>query len=267
MFARLLKHQLKSTYKEFIVLYAILIVSGFFVGLFTGMRAETLLIISLCVFVFSILGVIIFFMISFFKICATSMFGKRGYLTFSIPVSVHQLILSKVLTMSIYALGLAISFFISFALIFIFISPSIAVEIFSVIGELMDVFNGYNPFIGVLVISDSIISFFYSVLLIMFCFTLANCSQSKKGRTALAIAYYIIIGMVVSIATSLPFFNFVIATDINGSLFVSSMYKIAFDGIECVPVLDLTSYLIHILGAVGFYCGTVYLMNHKLELE
>ncbi len=265
MFARLLKHQLKSTYLTFNILYGVIILLGLLLGV--SLKNTLLFTILIILFAFSLIAVAIFYVMSMFQICATSLYGKRGYLTFSIPVSPHQLILSKILTVFLYGLGLVLSFIIAFYLVFFVISPENAFEIFGELGNIIAaVFS--SPAVAVLSFINFIVSFISGLMLIFFSFALANSGISNKNRNVIAVLIYIGLNIILSILEAFNILDFNICMNIynkNQLAILTSSQLISYT--DFTPFFNINSFIIDIISGVGLYFGSVYLMSHKLELE
>ena len=97
MFKRLLKHQLKSTWKEFNIAYGVIIGLALLLILSIKVKNEALITISVILFscsALALLGLMIYFVIKLFY---STTYGKQGYLTFTLPISTHALIISKII--------------------------------------------------------------------------------------------------------------------------------------------------------------------------
>lgn len=266
MFARLLKQQLKSTYKIFNILYASIIILGLLLGL--SFKIETAFTIIMVVFVYSIFGVLIFYIANMLKICSTSLYGKRGYLTFCIPVSPHHLIISKILTIFLYGFGLTLSVIIAIFLASILISPKDTASIFGEIGSFIQTIFS-NPLVTIISFINYFVSFTASLMLIFFAFALANTGIFNKKRSGMAVLIFIGINIVLEVILSLfADFNLSICVNIYDSskLAILTTMQINNSG-EYVPFFSFTSFFINLLSLIGFYFGTIYLMKNKLELK
>ncbi len=265
MFARLLKHQLKSTYVTFNILYGVIILLGLLLGI--SLKNTLLFSILIIMFAFSLIAVVIFYVMSMFQICATSLYGKRGYLTFSIPVSPHQLILSKILTVFLYGFGLVLSFIIAFYLVFFVISPENAFEIFGEFGKFIaSVFS--NPAVALLSFINYIVSFVSGLMLIFFSFALANSGISNKNRSVIAVLIYIGLSILLSIIKEFNILDFNICINIynKNQLAILTTDQIISSS-EFSSFFSINSFIVDLISGVGLYFGSVYLMTHKLELE
>ena len=144
MFKRLLKHQLKSTWKEFNIAYGVIVGLALLLILSIKAKNDALITISIILFACSALalsGLMIYFVIKLFY---STTYGKQGYLTFTLPISTHALIISKIISALLYMVGFAISFFVSALLFDLFLDSSLIERYLPTIGELFDIINA-NP--------------------------------------------------------------------------------------------------------------------------
>lgn len=135
MLGKLLKHEWKSIWKIPIILIGVLLAIAFLAGL-TFMAPlwsrdlfgqEILIFMLWMLFYFAIIGVSIgitlYLAIHFYK----SMFTDEGYLTHTLPVSSHQLLISKILPMMAWTvismLGILVSIGIFGGMAFAFLLP------------------------------------------------------------------------------------------------------------------------------------------------
>ena len=95
MFKRLLKHHLKSTWKEFNIAFAIIIILGLFLALAIRSKNEAFIIITGITFYASFIALSVLLINFHIKLFYSTTYGKQGYLTFTLPISTHALIISK----------------------------------------------------------------------------------------------------------------------------------------------------------------------------
>ena len=118
MFTRLLKHQLKSTWKEFVIAYSIIIASAFIFSIVYNSQLSTIGTIFGIIYVFSLMAAM--FLIGFYSLkLFTSMYDKEAYTNFTLPVSSHSMVISKTLSVLIYGIGYLLSGIISILLMIV----------------------------------------------------------------------------------------------------------------------------------------------------
>ena len=163
-----------------------------------------------------------------------SVYDRQGYLTLTLPVSEHQIILSKLLGAFIWSLISSAVFFLSIYIIFATIDPNMVDSYFF---DYLFVHYIENFWL-------TLISFFISTVAGILCIYLSiSIGQLfNEYRTALAVLAYIVIHIVLG-------FVDIFSPSLNYSMMMSA---------EIFKNL--------ILSAV-FYLGTYYILKNKVNLQ
>lgn len=206
MFGKLVKYEIKSAGKWYVMLYlATLLFSAIF-GL--GMKVlfgssyatieyvdnqpiSTLSSLSLTFVMFVIIALIIALNISTFFLVINrfykNVYGREGYLTMTLPVTSHQIILSKLTAAALWG-GLA--FLTTIASFFIFLSPSFDLgQIMEELPVYIKMANDYVPL--PLVFVSGIVSTFSGVLLTYLAISVGQLFQNRRGLMG-CVAYFVI---------------------------------------------------------------------------
>ena len=164
-----------------------------------------------------------------------SVYDRQGYLTLTLPVSEHQIILSKLLGAFIWSLASSLVFILSIYIILVLTGANF-LDIFS----LEYLFKFYMDSFWL-----SVISFILSTVAGILCIYLSiSIGQLfNEYRTALAVVAYIAIQVVLGFIT----LNLRIDFDYNWVL----SFEIFKD----------------IILSVGFYLGTYYILKNKVNLQ
>ena len=265
MFKRLLKHQLKSTWKEFNIAYGVIVGLALLLILSIKAKNDALITISIILFACSALalsGLMIYFVIKLFY---STTYGKQGYLTFTLPISTHALIISKIISALLYMVGFAISILISAFLLDVFLDSSIIESYLPTIGELFDIINA-NPLTFIISSICSIISLLANLVILQFVFALANTITSSKKKVWIIILLLWAVSSATSIVSAFDPIGLQLCIDINtGHLIFLDMYDALVSG--AVPFLSIWDLLISIGELVGLYFATVYLIDKKIEIQ
>ena len=163
-----------------------------------------------------------------------SVYDRQGYLTLTLPVSEHQIILSKLLGAFIWSLISSAVFFLSIYIIFATIDPNMVDSYFF---DYLFVHYIENFWL-------TLISFFISTVAGILCIYLSiSIGQLfNEYRTALAVLAYIIIHIVLG-------FVDMFSPSLNYSMMMSA---------EIVKDLILSA---------AFYLGTYYILKNKVNLQ
>ena len=164
-----------------------------------------------------------------------SVYDRQGYLTLTLPVSEHQIILSKLLGAFIWSLASSLVFILSIYIILVLTGANF-LDIFS----LEYLFKFYMDSFWL-----SVISYILSTISGILCIYLAiSIGQLfNEYRTALAVLAYIVI------QTILGFVGLNLRIDIDYNWMIS---------FEIVKDLILS---------VAFYLGTYYILKNKVNLQ
>ena len=164
-----------------------------------------------------------------------SVYDRQGYLTLTLPISEHQIILAKLLGAFIWSIISSAVFFLSIYIIFATIDPNMVDSYFF---DYLFVHYIENFWL-------TLISFFISTVAGILCIYLSiSIGQLfNEYRTALAVLAYIVI------QTILGFVSLNLRIDIDYNWMIS---------FEIVKDLILS---------VAFYLGTYYILKNKVNLQ
>ena len=163
-----------------------------------------------------------------------SVYDRQGYLTLTLPVSEHQIILAKLLGAFIWSLISSAVFFLSIYIIFATIDPNMVDSYFF---DYLFVHYIENFWL-------TLISFFMSTVASILCIYLSiSIGQLfNEYRTALAVLAYIVIHIVLG-------FVDIFSPSLNYSMMMSAeIFK-------------------NLILSVAFYLGTYYILKNKVNLQ
>ena len=242
MFWNLVRYEFKNVNKWYLALYgAVLALSGLI-----GVQASSLksidtpdqqmimLVFLALVFGGLIITLSISTLILIIRRFKGSVYDRQGYLTLTLPVSEHQIILSKLLGAFIWSLASSLVFILSIYIILVLIGANF-LDIFS----LEYLFKFYMDSFWL-----SVISFILSTVASILCIYLAiSIGQLfNEYRTALAVLAYIVIQTIlgfVGLNLRIDDYNWMISFEIVKDLILSA----------------------------AFYLGTYYILKNKVNLQ
>lgn len=272
MLGKLMKHEWKTTWKIPTGLYAVLLIISAFAGLgFSSPMWESkmsgldiLMVLLILCYYFAIIavsvGVMLYIAVRFYK----SMFTDEGYLTHTLPVSVHQLLISKILIMlawtllSFVAIVVSVLVFAGIGLMFLAKGEiDIVYTIRRLLLEMRGWFDmGIISFIGNMILM-MIVSLFSGVMMIVGSISIG---QMVKGHKILgSIGAYFAISTIIQIVAMVGLiplmFRMEDAMESTNNVFVVMS-----------PVYWVIS-LISIVISVGLYFLSAFLVRKKLNLD
>lgn len=260
MFKRLLKHEIISNYKYISILCAIIVGCGIFASLAIWLESMWLLSLLIIVISLSVTAVNILLLIYIFNTIGKNTFEKRGYLTFQIPVSSHQIVLSKIVTILIAEAVIFISTI--FAFYIIFIPLELAEDVAGIINNILSI--NILPLLFQLLCS--LISLINSIIMLFFAFAICNSQSMKSNKSIMAIGLYFAFSIGISILSSFDFMNLYFSVSDNAFIFIerSLLESVLLDD---SGLINIWTVIIEIVTSIGFYIGTIKLLDNRLELE
>ena len=243
MFWNLVRYEFKNVNKWYLALYgAVLALSGLI-----GIQAKTynnlpikesqpiLLIFLALVFGGLMITLGISTLILIIRRFKGSVYDRQGYLTLTLPVSEHQIILAKLLGAFIWSLISSAVLVLSIYIILVIIEPN-SVDFLA----FKDLFQQYLDSIGLYLISF-ILSTISGILCIYLAISIGQ--LFNEYRTALAVLAYIVIQIV------LGFVGLNLRIDTNFNMMLT--FEIFTD----------------LILIAGFYLGTYYILKNKVNLQ
>ncbi|KHD46759.1 ABC transporter permease [Streptococcus hongkongensis] len=263
MFGKLLKYELKSIGKwYFAINLAILAIAGLLSATLKWLKFESntqnttmkllnqLLPLALSlIFGALIAGSLLATLLIIINRFNKNVFGREGYLTMTLPVSEHQIILSKLLSSLIW------SFFNGIILVFatlIMLIPQISSSILKMGMEKIGEFLSKHPTNSALFLTSYFLSAIGGVLLIYLAISIGQLFSNRRGLKAF-IFYFLI-----AIATSLLFFFinikiFNFSSNDTSQLFLPNYYFV----IIVESIFEI----------ITFYFATYGILKYKLNLQ
>ena len=243
MFWNLVRYEFKNVNKWFLALYAAVLSLSVIIGIQGSSLSSTyyqdkgvvMLVFLSLVFGGLVITLSISTLILIIRRFKGSVYDRQGYLTLTLPVSEHQIILSKLLGAFIWSLASSLVFILSIYIILVLTGANF-LDIFS----LEYLFKFYMDSFWL-----SVISFILSTVAGILCIYLAiSIGQLfNEYRTALAVLAYIVI------QTILGFVGLNLRIDIDYNWMIS---------FEIVKDLILS---------VAFYLETYYILKNKVNLQ
>ena len=243
MFWNLVRYEFKNVNKWYLALYGAVLALSVLIGaqasslksIDTPDQQMIMLVFLALVFGGLIITLSISTLILIIRRFKGSVYDRQGYLTLTLPVSEHQIILSKLLGAFIWSLASSLVFILSIYIILVLTGANF-LDIFS----LEYLFKFYMDSFWL-----SVISFILSTVASILCIYLSiSIGQLfNEYRTALAVLAYIVI------QTILGFVGLNLRIDIDYNWMIS---------FEIVKDLILS---------VAFYLGTYYILKNKVNLQ
>jgi len=268
MFAKLVKHEFRSVSKPLTFLSIAAVAAGLIGSLLMwyflsnidieGKELPSILAILMLVGIYiSLLAYSVASMIIIYYRFYKSKFTDEGYLTFTLPVSTHQILLSSILNQLIWSAIISVVLFICFGLI---LAPPISMVAKEISGQmdwnlLFQELDGVFP-VGSFVIT-AICGEVYSLVLPLLSITIGSLVAKKhKILASFGIGY----GITMAVSTLTSFIS--IADMIRQTLTNDSIY---YEPTISMSSLLIPSMIMLVIG-VGGYFLMHYLIERKLNI-
>lgn len=290
MLGKLIKHEWKSVYKVgSILLLAMLAVTvigcvvlqmPWLKDLFAGESnlgevQEVILVftlmISFMLYIFLLVGItygiLIYLGVHFYK----TMYTEQGYLTNTLPVTPHQLLISKTLVSGIWYVLIEVAVIVSIiALVCSFVAGLGTTEGYTLAEALEMIWSEFalvfeSEFKGTMIhfmiymVVAMLVSPFAAMLMIFGALTIGQLSRKHKAAMGI-LAYFgiCIVNMIISMIISMVYSVSLVASSINDPYAVNEM--------DMMGIYD-ASMIIVIVMAVVLYFISHYILSKKLNME
>ncbi len=243
MFWNLVRYEFKNVNKWYLALYGAVLALSALIGvqasslksIDTPDQQMIMLVFLALVFGGLIITLSISTLILIIRRFKGSVYDRQGYLTLTLPVSEHQIILAKLLGAFIWSLISSAVLVLSIYIIFVIIEPN-----FIDFLPFKDLFQQYLDSISLYLISF-ILSTISGILCIYLAISIGQ--LFNEYRTALAVLAYIVIQIV------LGFVGLNLRIDTNFNMMLT--FEIFTD----------------LILIAGFYLGTYYILKNKVNLQ
>ena len=243
MFWNLVRYEFKNVNKWYLALYGAVLALSVIIGLQASAikmlssqdQESIMLVFQAFIFGGLIITMSISTLILIIRRFKGSVYERQGYLTLTLPVSEHQIILAKLLGAFLWSLLSTVVFILSIYIFLVTVDPQI-IDAYMI----RYFFGHYLDSIGL-----SLISYIFSTVAGILCIYLSiSIGQLfNEYRTALAVVAYIVIQTILGFIT----LNLRIDFDYN--------WMISFEIIKDI-ILSLV-----------FYLGTYYILKNKVNLQ
>lgn len=245
-----LKHSMRSFFVSFLVFWFICLL---FPIVTEGLLAHIpwVMIVMSLAFIVLLIGITVALFVSIFTNYYRSMFKRPAYLTLTLPVASWQLVLSKALVSMIWLVVGVFVLLIGFALIGIVVSiqnHALSIDNFMlVIERFWSGFAEYTTLYPLVFVNDLIFviaKLFLMVVTIYFSLTIVHTKYCRSHQLVMGIIVYIAISFLIGVCR----IDTVVAESV-------------------ISAYTPLGTVITLLWGVALIGGTVYIIDHHLEVE
>ena len=244
MFWNLVRYEFKNVNKWYLALYGAVLAISVLIGAsisgisqtYTSYGNDPYYMLGFLILVFGGLSVTlwiatIFLIVRRFK---GSVYDRQGYLTLTLPVSEHQIIIAKLLGGLVWSILSYIVFILSI-LIIIFLTP--------IEKDFTALYNFISPYLsyGWLYALSLLVGSITWILSIYLCISIGQ--LFNEYRTAMGILAYIVLNIVIG--------------------YISIFFRMDYDFNLLISVDILKDFIL----AIIYYLGTYYILKNKVNLQ
>ncbi len=262
MLIKLIKHDIKSSYRELFPLYMGLLLFSVIAALSVNPEREWLSFVTILPFFALFIATTVILTLTVIKLFTNRLYSKEGYLTFTLPVTTLQTFMSKLITALIWTL---LTFFVYLLATALFTGIWVAVN-WTNVQYAINVY--YKNFLETLPWSkiipevirlfslslpQIIISIIYSGALMLITVVFVNTSYVSSKKLVVGIIVYLILNFI---------FN-----NISNNLIPDWILVNENIGYNINWTYYILSIVYNLLISIGLISLSVWLNDHKLELE
>lgn len=286
MLGKLIKHESKSTYKVFCGLLLVVLVitilsmlslkAPMWTNMFAGREVnrmtslDALAIIMLITYIFTLIGIVWAFFIYSGVHFYRTMYTEQGYLTHTLPVSSHQIFISKIIVNSLWYLVVNIAIIVSIvAWVYMLVNNayfgsggeslwSLIIENREDVARLMqEIFGSKIGSEMIILILLTPVTVTAAITTLFGAITIGQLSQ--KYKVLMSIVSYIAISIVLSVIRG------IIALPIS----MRQSFEIMENDISNIGIgaSNWVSIIVSVIAAIGLYFISNYIVTKKLNLE
>lgn len=274
MLSKLLKNEFIATGRIMGALYAVVavimayVLGSYYINKDTASVGQmlgitVLLLISSCSFILTAVV-----MISNFQ---KSLYGDQGYLSFTLPVKGSTLLISKIITSTVWFIAAFVCLMGTAAVTFYVVKEDVIGEdTFSTLESILPMFlEGKSISTVVTSIIVTMISYFlrFAVITIemYFAISLANTRHFQKKYVLWTIIFTIAVLFIVERISGFISDNITFGLSVtNSNLSIITNYNALASGASFIDLVSVISYL---LFGIGLYYATFYVMNKKVNIR
>ncbi|MBQ8782502.1 MAG: hypothetical protein IJZ57_01870 [Clostridia bacterium] len=277
MMLKLLKNDFISTGRIMGVIY--IIVAGISAGTLVSHYAKSqsdmtvveamgvalLLVVSLCLFVLTVV-----FVLSDFQ---KTLYGEQGYLTFTLPVKSWMILTSKVLVATVWFVIALVALLASLWVTVVVLKEEILGENYDLIMGVLDQIATVNVASMIFSVVISIILYFvqfaFFTITVFFTSTVANTRHFQKKPIFWTIVFFVPIA---GVATKIA--EFINSKIVFSLFFIDGKMSLITDNLEYMRLqangnspVDIASIFVYLILGAGVFFATHYIMSKKVNIR
>lgn len=261
MLIKLIKHDLKSTYRDLVPIYIGLVVSAFLVVLSSNAGSLQILPFTTMIMFALLVATAVILTLTTIKLFTHRLYSSEGYLSFTLPVSTLEIFSSKIITAMIWS-------FVTSMVILFSLSISVGLLVFTHWDMVQSIPEQYGSlwsqldvpmilsWLGQLLtisLPQMLINSLYFYAMVLFAVVIANTSYVSNHKMVVGILAYVIL-------------NFIF-TNLNTNLLSTWLINIENLALEVNWLMYGLNFIYYASLSAGLIYASIWLNDHKLELQ
>lgn len=272
MLGKLIKYDIRSTWRDFAAVYMAIIL-GVFIIPFLFSNSDNPIIITVAGFLtFGIaVGVVVVTIINLFKIYNTNVFSKEGYLTMTLPVTAAKMVSSKLIVSTMWIILTGLVTTLALSILFMANTSDPFTELAKAFQYLMAQLDGLSIIPIILFIIGAIFSVVKEIAKLFLACSIAHLKQLNRFRVPAGILSYFIFSWIETLIVQVAILAVGLLSE-KGHQMIITLNNMSsptslpeflglFNGVLSVGI----AYSLLLIAAYSF--GTIWILNHKLDLD
>lgn len=267
MLRKLMKHELRSTSRILLPLFLIILVLsvGTSVVVRNGESVTNPILTAVNIIIVSAYGialcavflVLLVLMINRFR---TNLLSDEGYIMFTLPASVHQLVWSKIIVCCLWFLATVVV--VGLSGLIVGFDLDMLREVREFIADVLQFLNARYAINGTIILIEALVLFFvgFASFCLQFYSAMSFGQSFAKHKRLLAVAFFFGSQFVVQFILSLFFSNR------NLELYFENFFS-QYSPMTSIHIFFGLSILISLIYAAIFYLVTTYCLQKRLNIE
>lgn len=271
MLTKLMKYDIRSTWRDFAGIYMAILLGVIIVPLLLNYTNIPIANKLAGIIVASIIiGTIVVTIINLFHIFLKNVYSKQGYLTMTLPVTSGQLVFSKLVVSTMWIVLTGIVSVIGLFIFAFVMNPEANIQFTEIIREIHTVLNGQGYLSAALIILMMTASVVKEISKLFLACSIGHLKQLSRFKVPVGIASYfacswletLLLQGIGKAVSYLPQSDKLIMqfTAISGTGQWQDFIGV-FNGVVCAGILFA------LFVAFAYSVGTVWILNHKLDLD
>lgn len=272
MLGKIIKYDIQSTWRRFAAVYLSILLGVLIVPFILNNVNNPFINMTAIFFaVATVIATAVVMVSNLFRIYSVNVFSKQGYLTMTLPVTSSQLVFSKLLVSSMWIALTGIVSIIAMLLYTTTTVPNAFGEISGAIQKIIPSLGSQGVGAAVLLILVMFMSIVKEISKLFLACSIAHLKELNRFRVLAGIASYFILSWLETfvvklagmVAGQVPYFTSMTEKinelSVSGAGFPQMIG--AFNGLMAVGLIYA------LVLAAAYSAGTVWFLNHKLDLD